>query len=82
MQDVGSALLRVDVTVVERGGFSQAAEQLFGDRSAMPLQIKPLKEVFGLKLLRRSPKHLREGLNKGAFAPRSRLVSILWIRSA
>ncbi|MCY4189990.1 MAG: LysR family transcriptional regulator [Rhodospirillaceae bacterium] len=58
MQDVDIDLLRADVTVLETDAFSQAAERLFRDQSAMPLQIKRLEEVFGLKLLDRSPRHL------------------------
>ena len=51
-------LLRAFVTVVECGGFSQAAERLLRGQSAVSLQIKRLEERLGVKLLDRNPRHL------------------------
>lgn len=51
-------LLRAFVTVVECGGFSQAAVRLMRGQSAVSLQIKRLEETLGVRLLDRSPRHL------------------------
>lgn len=51
-------LLRAFVTVVECGGFSQAAARLLRGQSAVSLQIKRLEETLGVRLLDRSPRHL------------------------
>lgn len=51
-------LLRAFVTVVEAGGFSQAAERLLRGQSAVSLQIKRLEERLGAQLLTRSPRHV------------------------
>lgn len=51
-------LLRTFVTVVECGGFSQAAERLLRGQSAVSLQIKRLEERLGVRLLDRNPRHV------------------------
>lgn len=51
-------LLRAFVTVVEAGGFSQAATRLLRGQSAVSLQIKRLEEALGVRLLDRSPRHV------------------------
>lgn len=51
-------LLRAFVTVVDCGGFSQAAERLRRGQSAVSLQIKRLEERLGTRLLDRSPRHV------------------------
>lgn len=51
-------LLRTFVTVVEAGGFSQAAERLLRGQSAVSLQIKRLEEAVGARLLDRGPRHV------------------------
>lgn len=51
-------LLRAFVTVVEAGGFSQAAERLLRGQSAVSLQIKRLEERLGVRLLDRGPRHV------------------------
>ena len=51
-------LLRAFVTVVECGGFSQAAERLRRGQSAVSLQIKRLEDRLGVRLLERNPRHL------------------------
>ncbi len=51
-------LLRAFVTVVEAGGFSQAATRLMRGQSAVSLQIKRLEDVLGVRLLNRNPRHL------------------------
>ena len=51
-------LLRTLVTVVECGGFSQAAERLMKGQSAVSLQIKRLETQLGVTLLDRSPRHV------------------------
>lgn len=51
-------LLRTFVTVVECGGFSQAAERLLRGQSAVSLQIKRLEERLGVRLLDRNPRHM------------------------
>lgn len=56
---VDPELLRAFVTVVDCGGFSQAAGRLLRGQSAVSLQIKRLEEQLGVRLLERSPRHLR-----------------------
>lgn len=51
-------LLRAFVTVVEAGGFSQAAERLLRGQSAVSLQIKRLEERLGVRLLDRGPRRV------------------------
>lgn len=51
-------LLRAFVTVVECGGFSQAAVRLRRGQSAVSLQIKRLEANLGVRLLVRNPRHL------------------------
>jgi len=51
-------LLRTFITVVECGGFSQAAERLLRGQSAVSLQIKRLEERLGVRLLDRNPRHV------------------------
>lgn len=51
-------LLRAFVTVVDCGGFSQAAERLMRGQSAISLQIKRLEDRLGVKLLNRTPRHV------------------------
>jgi len=51
-------LLRAFVTVVECGGFSQAAVRLRRGQSAVSLQIKRLEASLGVRLLVRNPRHL------------------------
>lgn len=52
-------LLRAFVAVVDCGGFSQAAGRLLRGQSAVSLQIKRLEEQLGIRLLERSPRHVR-----------------------
>lgn len=56
--NIDADLLRTFVTVVETGGFSQAAERLLRGQSAVSLQIKRLEERLGVRLLDRSPRHV------------------------
>lgn len=51
-------LLRAFLTVVDAGGFSQAAERLRRGQSAVSLQIKRLEDRLGVRLLERNPRHL------------------------
>ena len=51
-------LLRSFVTVVDCGGFSQAAEQLMRGQSAVSLQIKRLEDQIGVRLLERTPRSI------------------------
>ncbi len=51
-------LLRAFVTVVECGGFSQAAERLLRGQSAVSLQVKRLEDRLGVKLLDRNPRRV------------------------
>ncbi len=51
-------LLRAFVTVVDCGGFSQAAERLLRSQPAISLQIRRLEEQLGARLLDRNPRRL------------------------
>lgn len=51
-------LLRAFITVVESGGFSQAAERLMRGQSAVSLQIKRLEERLGVRLLDRNARRV------------------------
>ena len=58
MTNIPTALLRSFVTVIELGGFTQAAEWLGRSQPAISLQIKRLEEMLGQTLLVRSRQQL------------------------
>ncbi|MFM1654786.1 LysR substrate-binding domain-containing protein [Brevibacillus sp. B_LB10_24] len=51
--------LRVFVTVVEQSNFSRAAELLNLSQPGVSLHIRNLENEFGVKLMHRSPKHVK-----------------------
>ncbi|MGB0683089.1 MAG: LysR substrate-binding domain-containing protein [Magnetovibrionaceae bacterium] len=57
-ETIDTELLRAFVTVVDAGGFSQAAERLMRGQSAVSLQIKRLETHLGVKVLDRGPRHV------------------------
>jgi DNA-binding transcriptional LysR family regulator len=59
MTSLDPDLIRAFVTVVDAGGFTQAAERLRRGQSAVSLQVKRLEDRLGTRLLDRSPRHVR-----------------------
>lgn len=67
-------LLRAFVTVVESRGFSAAAKRLHLSQSTVSLQIKRLEDQLGVRLLDRSPHHLRPTHDGEALLERARKI--------
>jgi DNA-binding transcriptional LysR family regulator len=65
-------LLRSFVTVVERGSFTVAGQQLGRCQSAVSCQIRRLEAELGHRLLDRSPKHVTLTPLGQSFLPHAR----------
>ena len=64
MTNIPTALLRSFVTVIELGGFTQAAEWLGRSQPAISLQLKRLEGMLEQPLLVRSGQHLELSPNR------------------
>lgn len=70
-------LLRAFVSVVDNRGFSAAAKRLHLSQSTVSLQIKRLEETVGVRLLDRSPHHLRPTNDGEALLEQARKILTL-----